>query len=1039
LPLASEPEVTSSKSVRAGHCSFEYCLFMRAISRSSFLRILISLLVIVVSSSFSHAAPSIAQSAPASGQSTQGTPNAASSNPESPDPGSNDQILVSYEGQAVTSVDLAGRPEAEAAQYASLLAQKPNQPFSIDAIDLTIAALKATGKFEDVRVQVDPQANGVRVLFILEPAVYFGIFEFPGAERFSYSRLVQAANYPVQTPLSQSEVNSDNQSLLNFVRQEGYFEADASSQIDLDSAHAIANVAFHVTLARRAKFGNIDIAGVSPEQAASLTHSLQTVIARLRSSAIRSGHTYRRTTLTHAAQLLQGKLQKQGWLGAQVKLAGAEYRADTHRADIHFDINLGEPTHVEINGAHVWSWTRKSLLPMYQGIGVDDESVQEGRQALESYFQAKGFFDVKVDSQLNKSAKGDTVVYQIAKDKKHKVADIKLTGNKQVPSSELTPQLAVEKKHFLSSGKFSDQLVRNSVDNLTAVYKSEGFSSVHVASSVSNRQEDVSVSFKVEEGPRDIVNSLKIEGADTFPQSQFAPQGLKLAAGQPYSQAHVESDRAGIIANYLKAGYLNSSFRETATAVAKNQPHRIDVVYHIHEGPRVYTADVLTLGRQHTQQRLINLDVAALKPRQPLTETDLLTAGSHLYDHPGVFDWAEVDPRRQITDQKTEDVLVKVHEAKRNEITYGIGFEVIDRGGSIPSGTVALPNLPPVGLPSSFRTSETTFYGPRGSFQYTRNNIDGKGDSISLTAFAGRLDQRGGAYYIVPHFLWSNWRATTSFSAESNEENPIFSSEVELASTQLQRNIDRAGHNALFLRYSYSKVDLTHVLIEALVPTEDQHVQLSTFAANLTRDTRDNPLDEHRGVLDSIELDINSTHLGSSVDFAKLNGQVAYYKQGFHKIVWANSVRIGLAQPYANSRVPLSERFFSGGGNTLRGFPLDGAGPQRAVSVCNPGQTSDCPQIQVPDGGNELLIINSEARIPLPFKKGLGIVAFYDGGNVFPSVGFHDFTSLYSNNIGLGLRYETPVGPVRVDIGRNLNPITGINATQYFISIGQAF
>jgi outer membrane translocation and assembly module TamA len=102
------------------------------------------------------------------------------------------------------------------------------------------------------------------------------------------------------------------------------------------------------------------------------------------------------------------------------------------------------------------------------------------------------------------------------------------------------------------------------------------------------------------------------------------------------------------------------------------------------------------------------------------------------------------------------------------------------------------------------------------------------------------------------------------------------------------------------------------------------------------------------------------------------------------------------------------------------------------------GCTPSCP-ITVPSGGNELLLINSEARIPLPIKKGLGLVVFYDGGNAFPNVGFHDFTSLYSNNVGLGLRYATPVGPIRVDLGQNLNPISGIKATNYFISIGQAF
>jgi outer membrane translocation and assembly module TamA len=93
----------------------------------------------------------------------------------------------------------------------------------------------------------------------------------------------------------------------------------------------------------------------------------------------------------------------------------------------------------------------------------------------------------------------------------------------------------------------------------------------------------------------------------------------------------------------------------------------------------------------------------------------------------------------------------------------------------------------------------------------------------------------------------------------------------------------------------------------------------------------------------------------------------------------------------------------------------------------------------VPAGGQQMLIINAEARIPVPIKQGLGVVGFYDGGNVFPRVGFHQFTELYSNNVGFGLRYATPVGPIRVDLGYNLNPVPGVNAFQYFISIGQAF
>jgi outer membrane protein assembly factor BamA len=952
-----------------------------------------------------------------------------------------EQMLSSYEGQNVVSIDVAGQLGTADGRFQNAFVQKAGQPFSRDKVNQTATALKTEGKFQEVRIQVTPDPNGVRVMFVLEPAVYFGIFQFPGASVFPYSRLIQAANYPTQTPYNSTDVETDRQALLNFLRQEGYFQAHVRSEIKVDAGHSIANVVFITTLGRKSKFGDVMIAGLPDDEQHHLEDQLKSLLARARQAAIRPGKTYHHSTLTRATNYLQDELQKKGLLGAQVQLTGAEYRADTNRADIHYTVKPGPQIMVDITGAHVWSWDQKKLLPIYQGVGVDEETLQEGRQALTSYFQNKGYFDVKVDAQMERMAVDDRVIYRITREKKHKVEDVKVTGNHQLKSDDLMPHLAVEKEHLFSHGKFSDDLVRKSVDNLKAVYKSEGFSSVQVAPAIARRSGDISISFVVTEGPRDMIASLKIEGTGTFARSQFAPNGLKVAAGQPYSSAHVIADRTEIMANYLKAGYLTSTFRETASAVSKEDPHRINVVYHIYEGPRVMTGDLITLGREHTDQHLIDDDVTDIKPEQPLTETSLLSAGAKLYDHTGVFDWAEVDLKRPITTQNVEDVLVKVHEAKRNELTYGFGFEVINRGGSIPSGTVALPNLPPVGLPANFKTSQATFYGPRGTFQYTRNNVRGKAESFSFTAFAGRLDQRFAAYYIDPTLRWSHWQATTSASFETDQENPIFSSREEIATFQMQRAIDKEKKSILFFRYGYSHTVIAHVLIDALVPEQDRNIRLSTLSANLTHDTRDNPLDEHRGVLDSLQLDFNSSALSSNVNFAKLTGQAAIYREKFHRIVWAQSLRIGLAQPFNGSFVPLSEAFFTGGGNSLRGFPLDGAGPQNSVAIC-PNGTPNCSNpdlIRVPAGGNEELIINSEARIPLPFKKGLSIVPFYDGGNVFPLVGFHDFTSLYSNNVGAGLRYATPIGPIRFDVGQNLNPVTGIKATQFFISVGQAF
>ncbi|HWF67861.1 MAG TPA: POTRA domain-containing protein, partial [Acidobacteriaceae bacterium] len=605
-----------------------------------------------------------------------------------------EQILASYEGQTVTSIEIAGRPDLNASQIAPLFVQKQGQPFSKEKVDQTVAALKQNGKFKDVQLQVAPEANGVRVLLVLQPAVYFGIYQFPGAERFSYSRLVQITNYPPEAAYNANDIQQAQQDLLTFFRRDGYFQAEVRPETSIDATRKIANVTFHVTLNRRSKFGQVKITGVDAAEGSRLTQKLRSFRARLQGAAIRPGKNYRLKTLTNAATYLQNSLAKQDRLAARVKLTGAEYIASTNRADIHFDVHLGPVIRVKIEGAHVWSWTKKDLLPVYQGVGVDRELVQEGTQALTSYFQSKGYFDAKVTSNFQRQASGNTIVYRIDKGKKHRVEAVKIAGNRAIPADTLMDHIAVQKKHLFSRGKYSEALLRASVKNLTAVYRFNGFSSVAVTPAVTFSESNPSILFKIDEGPRDTVNSLKIEGADTLPQSQYAPGGLKLAAGKPYSQQLVEGDRKNIMARYLDLGYLTATFRETARAVSKQDSHHIDVVYHIYEGPRVSTAHVITLGRHRTQQRLIDQDISSIQPGKPLTESTLLQSESQLYSHSGVFDWAEVDPKRNITTQTQEDVLVKVHEAKRNQLTYGFGFEIINRGGNIPSGTIALPNLP---------------------------------------------------------------------------------------------------------------------------------------------------------------------------------------------------------------------------------------------------------------------------------------------------------------------------------------------------------
>lgn len=951
---------------------------------------------------------------------------------------------ISYEGQKVASVQLAGRPDVNVKQLMQVVTQTQGAPYLQQKIDESIAALKKAGNFTDVQLDIRPQSNGLEVQFVLQPAMYFGVFDFGNATRvFSYNRLLQLAEYPNQQPYSAGRVDEAESNLLTYFHQTGFFQATIEPKLQIDQEHGIVNVLFDINLKRRAKFGQIILTGAPEVETADLQRSLRSIRARLRGVSLRTGKTYTFPKLEKASNYLQAELGKRRYLAGHVQLISALYNPQTNRADVTFQVSLGPQIGIKVQGASVGGRTMKKLIPVYQENTVDADLVEEGSRNLVSYFQSKGFFEAKVHSHIDQHSSGASIVYQVDKGPRGKVESIEIHGNRKFDDDDLASHLAVARKRFLSRGKFSQQLLRKSVKNLEGVYQNAGYSQVKVIPSVTEKQGNVSIVFQVDEGAQDMVYSLKVEGNQTVPETEFARGGLNLEPGRPYSLQLLDKDRDQIMAWYLTHGYLTANFRSTSKPL-KDDPHKVAVVYTIEEGPQVHTSSVQIVGARHTVPDVISTH-ANIKTGRPLSADALLGAESNLYTL-GVFDWASVDPLKPITTQSDSPVLIKVHEAKRNSITYGFGFEVINRGGSIPSGTIALPNLPPVGLPSNFKTSTQTFWGPRGSIEYSRLNFRGRGETLTIGGLAARLDQRGAASWLNPSFWNSSWSSNLILSAEHSTENPIFAEKLIQVGYQFQRSLDAKKTKTIFLRYSLRRTNLSDLLIPDLVSPQDQRVRLSTLAASYIRDTRDNSLDAHRGIYQSAEFAINPKVLGSNTNFVRFLGQTAYYKRlGGNNIVWANSFRLGLETAFSGDFVPLSEQFFSGGGSTLRGFPLNGAGPQRSVPVCsNPSDTSTCSQITVPLGGTQLVILNSELRFPIPVTfpligNGLGAAAFYDGGNVYNSVGVQNLFSNYTNTVGGGLRYATPIGPIRADFGYRLTTIPGVGAFQFFVTVGQAF
>ena len=543
---------------------------------------------------------------------------------------------------------------------------------------------------------------------------------------------------------------------------------------------------------------------------------------------------------------------------------------------------------------------------------------------------------------------------------------VSYNGNQFLNDKQLAKLTQVKKGKFFSRGKYSAQLMTKTVNSITAQYKNAGYSKVVVRPDIKDFEPEVDITFVIDEGPRHLVRSLRVvdsQGQEVPRQTQNKP--LNLGVGKPYSPYLLQQDRDQILASLLDRGYLNAHFTSTANADLAN-PNAFDVVYTVDGGPQAHTSNVVLLGNEKTKPHLIqNIVHPNVDEGVPIGEGKLLTAESDLYGL-GIFDWASVRPLRPISTQTEEEVVVKVHEAKQNTMVFGAGLEVIPRSGNIPVGTVAIPGIPPIGLGSKFKTSQQSFFGPRGSFEFDRKNLRGRAETASLSILASRLDQRLSLTYQDPHFVGSNWSSLFSVSGERTTENSIYTAELGQASFQVQKPLDAKKTKNVIFRYSFQRTNLSNITIPDLVLPQDQRVRLSTFSAEYLRDTRDKPLDAHRGIYQTFVASVTPTALGSSADFVRFLGQTAYYRQVKPWLVFANNVRLGFAVPFAGSDVPLSERFFSGGADSLRGFPINGAGPQRPVQVCaNPADPTTCTLISVPVGGDMLFVLNSEGRFPI--------------------------------------------------------------------------
>lgn len=931
-----------------------------------------------------------------------------------------DAQVASLEGRRIVDIQFQPAQILDPADLAKALPLKKGQPLRAEDVAKAIDGLFATGRFDDISVEAEPSGDGAIVRFITQNRWFVGGVSVRGKVGIPPNRgqIASTAQLTLGAPFREEDLTNALEGIKRLMEANGLYQAEVTPTVERDSDTQQVFITFKVKEGKRARYESPVIQGDAKLP--------QGTMFRATGWRVPIIHRWRQVTEARTRKGVQGvlgKYQKQDRLTARVELRKLDYDAKRRRVRPTLNVNAGPKVKIKAVEAKVSRRVLKRYVPVFQERAVDNDLLVEGKRNLRDYFQSKGYYDVDVDFRiLPPQNEVETIEYAIARGQRQKLAHVEIAGNKYFRTDDIRERMFMRPAAFnLRRGRYSEAFRHKDEENIANLYRSNGFRDVKVTSVVDRNYQgksgQLAVTVQIAEGPQWLVDNLTVNGITQINRDELT-SGLASLAGQPFADVNLASDRNQALTSYYAQGFPDANFK--AEWKPSGAPQHVNVIYTITEGDRKYVRDIATSGLRTTRDRLVNRNFT-LKAGDPLSPIEQTEIQKRFYDL-GVF--ARVDTAIENPDGDTSHkyILYNFEEANRYTMSVGVGANVARFG---------TPNSTNLSAPAG-----ATGFSPLFSMDVSRLNFLGLGHTVTLRGLYSSLEKRGSFSYLAPRFRNIDGRNITFTLLFDNSLNVrTFASKREEASIQISQKFSKAT-TGLF-RYSYRRVSVSSVVIPVLlVPLLLQPVRIGMLSANFAQDRRDNPADPHRGIFNTADIGLAAKFFGSQRSFGRVLVRNATYYKLKPTIVLARQTQFGVITPFAEpigltarQSVPLPERFFGGGADSLRAFPYNQAGPRDSGSP----QAQNGPASQptgFPLGGNALFFNNVELRFPFIGENIQG-VAFHDMGNVFSTLGdisfrFHqrnlqDFNYTV-HAVGFGVRYRTPIGPIRLDLAYSVNP-----------------
>ncbi len=959
----------------------------------------------------------------------------------------------------IVAIEIRGdAPLSEPEEVRSLIALEVGAPLSAAAVERTLRNLRASGVAESASVYRRPApgaagaaGEGVVAVVVIEAAILVEEVRIEGDTgalvRADLERLIpQRAG----TPLVSDQVVRGVFRLQDELADAGYFERSVRTVPRIDEASRRAVVVYQVEAGPRATVARVEFEGdLGPFAREQLLEPLR----------LKPGEPFRRrASVGDAGRLRRWLVTEHGHRAAEVDEPKVEVDRETDTVALTFPVEVGPRIEVVIEGADREKLEKEGLLPFLGSEGFDEALLLQAIGGIEAWYQRRGHWEVEATTREETAGGVKTVTLTVVPGPIYALRELRFEGNREVDSGTLRDLVVTGGRSLLGAGRLVDSALEDDLDNVRSYYRLNGWAGAEVGPAVIERVApegrqarpapagaaagELTVVVPIVEGPRQRVAALRFEGVAAFEPGEAA--GLvPLSEGGPFHPLLLDQSVESLRVAYQRRGYGSvqvsarrsvvppaaspeAAAREGAAAEPPAEPPveiLVEVTIEVLEGPQTVLDRVIVRGNQRTDEAVIRRAVG-VDPGEPVSGALLLEIERRLY-RLGIFTTAEAELTPAPLGATSRDLLVRVEEGQTRRLTYGFGYDTEDGFGGI------------VG--------------------YTHGNLFGTGMRLSGDAQVREENQRFRLFVDHPYFPVLEVPVTTSvYRTEQTRES--------IAVTQIGTRVEAAwasGHTRRALAYTYQNVS-NEVIAETVAPEpgdlpdpsdrDEQEQRVSSLTPSLLIDRRNDPIEPSRGWSAGAELEWAFPFpFAAEAEFLKLQLQGTHLFDtgidlGTGRWVLAASVRAGAIEPLADldfedpfipddagfpsSEVFVAERFFAGGRNSHRGFDRDRLGI--------PGETliADVDGDLVPAGGTGLLLVNVDLRIPL--FGALGGTLFWDTGNVWADWRAMDPSEM-RQGAGAGLRYLSPIGPVRLELGWPLDRLPGDDSPVFHFSLGYGF